>query len=439
MKLRMTYWVDYVRGRVEEREIELKPFGYRMAPITQWKCLVAMEDKEVKKGEPVVLKVRVFNLPENTMVGPLNIMRHAYGTVIDIVECGIPTKVEEEKCINQVLFLPIEDGSIKEGDLIGVLKVFFIKTGLLSRLFGIRPPKVELSEEIIKANITWRDNGNVFRKPMRTEVFGYIRTHIGIWETLVAEEEVDIKAGEIVRVKIREIELPPNTVVVPLSVMRNAYGTVIDVIQLGKPSKVEESKKIHQAIFLPVQNGKIKKGDLIGVINVYYVGVKELKPILIEKYSQKVNLVYEEKGEIKRKEVVIEPFGYKRKPIARWECIVADENKKVKKGMPEIVRIKRIEIPKNTIIYPLAIMRHAYGTVVDVCCDCPIWKVEKGGAIDRAVFLPLMDGEVKEGELLGVINLYSIELNPIEIIRGLYEKLLKMSEEERMAYVEALQ
>ncbi len=439
MKVGITFWKDEVGGETEKIQVDLKPHGYRMAPITQWKVLIASEDKKVKKGEPVVLNVKRILIPEDTMIGPLHIMRHALGTVKSVVECGIPSKVEEDKCISRVLFIPIDDGEIKKNDLVGVLKVFFIRTGLLNRLLNIKPPKVELSEEIVDANITWRDNGNIHRKSIRTEVFGYIRTHIGVWEPLIADEDVEIKAGEITRIKIKEINLAPNTVVVPLPIMRNPLGTILDVVQLGKLSKVEEEKAIHQAIFLPIEDGKIEKGDLIGVINVYYVGVKELKPLLIEKYSQKVKMVYKKDGEIKRKEITIAPFGFRRKPVARWELLVADEVKEVKKGKPTFVKIKEIKIPRNSILYPFQMMRHVFGTFVDVCYDDFLWKVEEGGRINKALFLPIADGRIEPGDLLGIMNIYSVEVSSLERIKELYNKLVKLSEEERMAYIEALQ
>jgi hypothetical protein len=335
--------------------------------------------------------------------------------------------------------MPVDSGEIRKGDLVGVLKVFFIKTGLLNRLLNLKPQKVELSEEIVEANITWRDDGNIYRLPIKTEVFGYTRTHVGMWEVLIADENIAFKAGEVTRVKIKEINLPPNTVVVPLPIMRNPYGTVLDVVQLGKPSRVEDEKKIQQAIFLPVEDGEIEKGDLIGVINVYYVGVRELKPILVEKNPQKVNIVYRRMGQIKREEITIAPHGYRRSPVARWEVLIANEEKEVRKGKPVLVEIRKIEIPRNTVLYPLQIMRHAIGAVVDVHCDCPPWKVEEGGNIRKVLFLPVADGKIRPGELLGVINLYRVEVGPIEKIRDLYNKWVRMSEEELMAYVEGLQ
>lgn len=95
MKIDVTYWADEFGGRAEHMEIDLKPFGYKMAPVTEWEMLIAEENTNVEKGRPVVLKIKPVYISENTMVGPLSIMRHALGIVLNVVECGIPGKVEE--------------------------------------------------------------------------------------------------------------------------------------------------------------------------------------------------------------------------------------------------------------------------------------------------------------------------------------------------------
>lgn len=440
MGVDIVYWLDKVGGILDRLEnIDLKPFGYRMAPIAQWKALIANKDTYVEKGKPCIIEIKPIVIPENTIVNPLNIMRHALGVVLDAIECGIPEKVEEKKCISEVLFLPIESGIVKKGDLIGVFEVHFIKTGLLARIFNIGTPDVKLREEEFKANLTWRDDGNIHRKEIKSKEFGYVKSDIGLWELLIADEDVKVKAGEAVRINIKEIRLPPNTVITPLYIIRNAYGTVLDVVQLGKPSRVEEEKRINQVIFLPIENGKIEKGDLIGVINVYYVGVKDLKSVLPEKSTEKVRMVYRSNGGIIKKEIEVQPFGYRYSPIARWECLIADENKKVEYGKPTIVKIKRIEIPKNTIVYPLFIMRHAFGTVIDLYYDKPPKRVEDGIKIDKVVFLPIHDGEIKRNELLGVVNLYSIGVGIITKIRDWYKKWVEMSEEEILIYARGLE
>ncbi len=95
--------------------------------------------------------------------------------------------------------------------------------------------------------------------------------------------------------------------VVPLSVTRNPYGVVVDVVELGKPKRVEEAKRIQQAIFVAVEDGEINEGDLIGVANVYYVGVKKLEPIIADKKEQSFTMVYRREGKVVREKVTLPP------------------------------------------------------------------------------------------------------------------------------------
>jgi len=160
----------------------------------------------------------------------------------------------------------------------------------------------------------------------------------------------------------------------------------------------------------------IEEGDLLGVINVYYVGVKDLKKLRIERESEEVNLVYREDSRILREKVSIPPFGFKRGKVARWECLVSDEDKAVEYGKPTILKVKGIQIPKNTIPYPFSITRHAYGTFIDIYLERPK-KVEEEFIANKVVFLPISDGIVRRGEIIGILNFYNIEVAGIAKVK----------------------
>ena len=76
------------------------------------------------------------------------------------------------------------------------------------------------------------------------------------------------------------------------------------------------------------------------------------------------------------------------------------------RGEPTIIAVNPIKLPKNTITYPVSVMRHAYGSFLDIYLHGPPKKVEEEGrTIRKIVFLPVLDGEVKKGELLGILNI----------------------------------
>ena len=61
-------------------------------------------------------------------------MRHALGTVLDVFQPGEPKKVEDEKVITSVVFLPVTSGTVEKGQLVGVINVRYVKTSALKKL-----------------------------------------------------------------------------------------------------------------------------------------------------------------------------------------------------------------------------------------------------------------------------------------------------------------
>lgn len=416
MKLELKYWLDVFGGKLEKIEIDLKPFGFRMAPVTQLKTLVADKDTSVEKGKPAIVRVRTITLPANTFVGPLNIMRHPLGSVLDVVECGVPTRVEEEKCINNVVFLPIESGEIKRGDIIGALKVFYVKTGFIGKVLNMGEPKVEVSKEKVTGNLVWREDGNVKSETVEVEDLVYRRVHVALWEPVVSDEDVELRAGEVVKVRVKEIEIPANTVVVPIGFAMNAYGSLVDVVEAGRPSRVEEEKRITHAIFLPFEDGKVEKGDLLGVISIYFVGLADYGEILEKREQKEFTMVHRSGEGVIRKFMRMDPFGFRRKQIARWELLIADEKKKLQAGKTCLVAVKKLTIPRNSLIYPMHIMRNPYGVFVDAVLQ-RVARVEDEKIVNKVVFLPVLNGEINRGDIIGIINIYEVEVSTWEKLK----------------------
>lgn len=410
--MEVVYWKE-IGKEIGRLKVKKESVRYRIAPFVQWKVLIAENDVQVKSGLPAIIKIRDVEVPENTILAPLSIMRHALGTTIDVIEKGI-SRVEHEKKITHAVFLPVEDGIVEKGDIIGVLKIFFVKTGMIDRIFGFSPSDIKLREDMVSANLVYRENGELKRKKIKTRFFGYFKSYIGEWEPIVSAENIEVKRGEVRRIKIREIHLQPNTVVTPLHIMRNAFGSTIEVVQC-KPSKVEEEKLLTEAIFLATKTGKIEKGDLLGVLNVYYTSIGKFEPKMGPKEEKFARFVYEKSGRIFRNGMLLKPFAYRRKPISRWEPLVSNEDLSLKRGEVAEIEIKPVRLEENTIVYPLYIMRHAYGTVIDLVEKEPA-KVESPKTIRKVLFMPVFDGEVKKGQLLGVINVYNVEIEPYEVL-----------------------
>ncbi len=380
--------------------------NFKTADYAYWKLLIADEDTTVEKNKIKLIKIRDVQLPPHTIVSPLSIMRHGLGVVLDVY--GENTrKIEEEKTLKAVTFLPIDNGTIKRGDLIGVVKVFVVG---VSRKKKIEVPTVNIEMKSYDVNIVYRTNGEIVREKERVSEYWYRRWHIAEWYPLIADESLDVKPGEVELIKIQPLEIPPNTIPVPLSIMRHALGTVLDVYHTSKPKRIEDRKTVTKAVFMPVFEGRIEKGDIIGILNVYYISIGERIINLMRHLTTKLKakLVYWENEKIKRSEIEVEPFSFKRSPIGTFEPLIASESRSVKAGKVEIIRVEGVEFPSGTIVQPLTGMNHENGIVLDVLSFGKPKLVEEDKEVSFAVFLPIKDGEVKKGDLLGVLCVYNV-------------------------------
>jgi len=61
--------------------------------------------------------------------------------------------------------------------------------------------------------------------------------------------------------------------------MRNALGFVEATGKFGRPGLIEEGRKIDFVVFTAIEDGEIKNGDLLGVINVF--------PVMITRFAKK--------------------------------------------------------------------------------------------------------------------------------------------------------
>ncbi len=411
MKARIVYWKDVKDRRMEECVENVNPSAFRAAEYAYWKVLIADENVSVERGKIALVKVRRIALPPYTVVSPLSVMRHALGTVVDVYE-ERPSRIEEEKEIVAAAFLPVEDGEIEEGDLVGIVKVYVVNVAPPELMTRIEAPNIRLELGSFDVNLVYRDNGEIIRRGAIVNEYWYRRWNLAEWLPLVAAEDVEVSSGDVRVIKVEPVEIPENTIPVPLSMMRHALGTVIDVAHLGRPRLVEERKIVSSAVFMPVFDGKIEKGDLIGVLNVYYISTGERLSSLMRYLtkSEKSKIVYWRDKKIVRKEIEIKPFCFRRSTIGRFEPVISAENKTVRASRVEVIRIEELEFPGGTILQPLTARNHALGAVIDVTSFTAPRMVEEDKSISHAVLLTTHKGEIRKGDLLGVLAVHHVSV-----------------------------
>ncbi|WP_456471865.1 DUF22 domain-containing protein [Methanocaldococcus sp.] len=92
------------------------------------------------------------------------------------------------------------------------------------------------------------------------KILGEVKT-----ELIISEEDVKVKSGDIKPIKIREIKIPANCIIMICPYARHKLGSVISVGE-EIPLPLEVDRKVDCATFAVALDGEIKKDDLLGVL-----------------------------------------------------------------------------------------------------------------------------------------------------------------------------
>jgi hypothetical protein len=134
-----------------------------------------------------------------------------------------------------------------------------------------------------------------------------------------------------------------------------------------------------------------------------------------------INIVSRHADEIQSKEVQATPYEFTIATRAKWEMVIADENMTIGAGRFEKIKIKNINLQKDTLAMHCAFNHHALASVVKLGgaggCSAP---VENDRVIESAYIIGIDSGEIKKGDLLAVINVFPIMFTreatiPVEI------------------------
>ncbi|MCS7143644.1 MAG: DUF22 domain-containing protein [Archaeoglobaceae archaeon] len=377
--------------------------GFQTGRYAYWKILMARRDVEVSKGLITRIPVDPINLPPKTMLSPLSIMRHAVGSVLD-VRMDKARKIEEEKRIESAVFMPVRDGVVKRGDVVGILKVYptTVKEG---------EPEARVEMKKYDAKIVYQKNSELKRISCEVEDGWYKRWHLARWIPIVADENLEVEKGKVVRIKIRGFEVPDNTIPVPLNITRNPIGGFLDVISPGKPKKVEESRFINEAIFVPVINSSIEKGDIIGVLNIYYISVGNFTPSILRYLLKKeeAKIVYMKNGILKRRKEKLPLLTFKRSEFGFLKPVISAEDKRLEKGEIDVIKIERIDFPSSTIEQPIS------GVGLKDCCLLNLYSkapklIEEDKKIDRAIVCATENITIKRNDIISAIAVYNVAI-----------------------------
>ncbi len=124
--------------------------------------------------------------------------------------------------------------------------------------------------------VYWKDKIGGEAEKLVADAYSYgfsVGPH-GEWEMVIAKEDKEVRKNELVNIKIGEIEVPPRSIVLSCPIMRHALGVVSSLAAAGKPMPVEERRVLDEVIFHPFTDGKVSKGELLCVVNIFYAAIE---------------------------------------------------------------------------------------------------------------------------------------------------------------------
>lgn len=132
-------------------------------------------------------------------------------------------------------------------------------------------------------NIVTSDSGKIIRKKVRASPYEFTIATRAKWEMVIADEEVAIVANKLERVRVKEIKVQKDMIVMPCAFNHHPLVSVIKVGAKDGPAPMETDRIINTAYVLGHESGDVKKGDLLSLLNLYPIMFtrEATKPVLV--------------------------------------------------------------------------------------------------------------------------------------------------------------
>ncbi len=118
-------------------------------------------------------------------------------------------------------------------------------------------------------NVVSRQNGEVISKKIRASPYEFTIATRAKWELMISDEDVEIRAGEYRKIKVKEVTLDPDTLAIPCAFTYHAVASVLKIASKEGNCLVEKERNIRFAYIFGQETGKVREGDLLGVLNIF--------------------------------------------------------------------------------------------------------------------------------------------------------------------------
>ena len=110
------------------------------------------------------------------------------------------------------------------------------------------------------------------------------------WEMVIADEDIELKKGEITRIKIEPLHLPEDMIAVPCAFN---YHAMVDLVRVGGsccPKSVEMSRSFDYADVIAIKDCTLHKGEILGVLNLF--------PVIFTRYATTPRIISVEEEDV---------------------------------------------------------------------------------------------------------------------------------------------
>jgi hypothetical protein len=138
-----------------------------------------------------------------------------------------------------------------------------------------------MSTKIIQ--VVSRKQGEIVSQKVKAAPYEFTIAPRARWEMVVSDEDVEIHAGEYRKIRIKEITLDPDTLAIPCAFTYHAVVSLFKMASKEGTCLVDQERTIAFAYVMGQETGKIREGDLLGVLNIFPIMFtrEALKPEVI--------------------------------------------------------------------------------------------------------------------------------------------------------------
>ncbi|MFH0903824.1 MAG: DUF22 domain-containing protein [Methanobacteriota archaeon] len=118
-------------------------------------------------------------------------------------------------------------------------------------------------------NLVYRKDLKLQTKKVKATPYEFTIATRAKWELVIADEDVAIEPGKLWQIKIKDIKLQKDVLVMPCAFSHHGLASIIKVGTKEGPAPVETDRVINMAYIMGHDSGEIKKGDFLSILNLF--------------------------------------------------------------------------------------------------------------------------------------------------------------------------